>query len=357
MSRHLNILAFLIGFARVMIAHPLDNWHLQNTNLSFGAVTYGKGLLVGVGMPGTAVVSSDGVSWAGHPLVANGHLVDITFGGGLFVAVGRLGAIVTSPDGTNWVQQTSGTEVWLSSVAHGPAGFVIRSEAAMVLTSADGTNWFQHATPAWVPFSVIIQGNGCYVFPGGRGTNYVSTDGTNWSARSSGTDMGLEALGFGGGLFMSIDIRQRVFTSSDASNWVQRGSIAFIRPNQITYGNGLFLVNGNYQSEYSRDGVSWTTITNTCCGKSTFGKGFFVTRDGEGIKKSDPIVTLQMDGPSSLRFLGPTGAVVNVESSSLASGDSWQPVTNLLLPTNPYLWTAPILSNSPSRFYRALVVP
>ena len=156
---------------------------------------------------------------------------------------------------------------------------------------------------------------------------------------------------------MSVDTRRRVFTSSDASNWVQRGSIAFIRPNQITYGNGLFLVNGNYQSEYSRDGLSWTAASNTCCSKSAFGNGFFVTCDGEGIKKSDPIVTLQMDGPSSLRFLGPTGAVVNVESSSLAPGDSWQPVTNLLLPTSPYLWNSSAPSNAPQRFYRATFGP
>ena len=157
-------------------------------------------------------------------------------------------------------------------------------------------------------------------------------------------------------------VGNHAFTSPDGSNWIVRGQVTTARPNKAARGNGLFIVGGHNKAEYSSNGDSWTTIPNLCCFSAqdysfAFGNGFFVTCDEQGIKKSDPIVTLQMDGPSSLRFLSPTGAVVSVESSSLASGESWQLVTNLLLPTSPYLWIAPPLSNSPSRFYRAHLVP
>ena len=367
MNRHAIILsAALIMFARMAVAHPLDHWQLQTTNLSFNAVTYGNGLFVGVGMVGTNVTSPDGSAWAAHPLPTSGYLRAIAFGGSQFVGVGDSGLIMSSPDGTNWGVQVSGTSISLRRIAYGNGVFVAGGEFGaprILLTSTDGTNWMPQSTPQPFDPSNIVFGKGLFVLESFGGTNLISTDGTNWFPRPSGSDTGLYTTGFGDGVFMSIDTRSRVFTSVDASNWVQRGSVTTIRPGQIAYGNGQFLIGGANRSEHSPNGNSWFTNPSLCCFYAqaysfAFGNGFFVTCDRQGIKKSDPIVALQIGEGSSLRLVGPTGSVYAVESStSLAPGEPWPVLTNFTLPTSPYLWTPPTSSNSTQRFYRARLVP
>ena len=59
---------------------------------------------------------------------------------------------------------------------------------------------------------------------------------------------------------------------------------------------------------------------------------------------------------AGLTISGRVGGTNRIEATFLESGDSWTPLTNLVLPASPYLWVDPDSAALPRRFYRALPV-
>ena len=90
--------------AMTLYASDLDNatWVTHPWPVLLGVVWNGS-RLVAVGVDGTIVYSSDGISWtAASNSATSQSLYEVTWSGSRFVAVGRAGTIVYSEDGDNW---------------------------------------------------------------------------------------------------------------------------------------------------------------------------------------------------------------------------------------------------------------
>ena len=70
--------------------------------MSLSSVAYGNGLFVVVGLNGTILTSSNGISWTNRNSKTKVILYEVTYGNGLFIAVGEQGIILSSEDGRNW---------------------------------------------------------------------------------------------------------------------------------------------------------------------------------------------------------------------------------------------------------------
>lgn len=356
---------FSIGIALGLSAlcasgHPLDTWHVRQTNSNayhalFG-VTYGGGLFVAVGGSGVILTSATGENWALQNSGTGAVLRDVAYGTGTFVVVGDEGIILASTDGTNWASTVSGRTSSLVSIAYQSGVFVVTSMAGELLASADGNAWSPQVpgdrlSRPWF----IAAGNGMFLLESNAGTNLLSADGTNWFPRPSGSDTELYTAGYGMGMFISIDIGLRTFTSTDGSNWVARGILPFIRPTQIAYGNGHFVVGGVLA--YRRPETDWTVSPGAFARGNdvAFGNGTFVAVGiFETIQQSDPVAWLETVEPGGIAIFGMPGSQCSVEArETLSPGSAWMALTNFTLTLNPFPWTDPDRSNHPARLYRA----
>ena len=69
-----------------------------------------------VGVNGTILTSTDGISWTSRTSGSSSNLNDVIYGNGLYIVVGASGTIITSSDGTSWTERTSGTTNQLNAV-------------------------------------------------------------------------------------------------------------------------------------------------------------------------------------------------------------------------------------------------
>ena len=118
----------------------LDHWQL-NPLSSLGhslRISYGNGIFIAVGEPGTLLTSSDGATWRERSSGTNQSIHDIAYGSSAFVAVGEGGTILSSPDGVIWTWRNSGTGYDLNGVGYGQNTFVAVGDAGVILTSPDG---------------------------------------------------------------------------------------------------------------------------------------------------------------------------------------------------------------------------
>ncbi|MFI5165765.1 MAG: WD40/YVTN/BNR-like repeat-containing protein [Thermoanaerobaculales bacterium] len=164
----------------------------------FSSVAWSGTTLVAVGAQ-TALVSTDGVTWAAAPVPGLGasNLGSVTWGKDRFVAVGGL-FVASSSDGTNWTvtQVLGGPETMLSNQLNGIAWSGIRFVAvgwscfchigagsAVVLTSGDGITWSSSDTNPFdrmAPGNIFSTGFGFYATAGG-GAVFTSLDGLSWT--------------------------------------------------------------------------------------------------------------------------------------------------------------------------------
>jgi photosystem II stability/assembly factor-like uncharacterized protein len=147
---------------------------------------------VAVGVGGTSVYSTDGITWAvGNPFnssspanPSNYALRSITQVAGNFFAVGDAGTIISSTDGITWTHRpyntANATIQNLNGVTHGGI-FVAVGDSGTILISGDGNTWTAQAsgTPnnlRQVTFFNSIYGS-IYVAVGDAGTIVTSING------------------------------------------------------------------------------------------------------------------------------------------------------------------------------------
>ena len=71
-----------------------------------------------VGVSGTILTSSDGITWTSRTSGTSNDLYGVAFANNTFVVVGVSGTILTSSDGITWTSRTSGTTNTLWGVTY-----------------------------------------------------------------------------------------------------------------------------------------------------------------------------------------------------------------------------------------------
>jgi hypothetical protein len=180
----------------------------------------------------------------------------------------------------------------------------------------------------------------------------------------------LIALRFGNGLFAFLAKGYQtssIWVSSDAIGW-QRADAPANFPGFAAAGNRFFVLPAPGTNFYSSsDCVNWenhTFGTNVSISDVIFAQGTYVAV-GNVILQSDPVTnsppspaTLSINSLPGISITGTVGQRYRIEyTEDLANTNSFQPLTNILLTVSPFLWVDTTATNSPRRFYRAVLVP
>jgi len=274
----------LLGCGEVAQADPLENWTWRNplpTGADLIAVAYGDGGYLALGSDGSAVTSTNGVTWDRGDRAGVSSDFDVfcglACGKGQFVAVAwdyvaQALAIDSSADGLNWVQRlvgplydTLGADKY--SIAYGNGLFVVVPGDAsrdFGAVSPDGINWnlVQAGVPdAWI--EAITYGQGQFVAVGYYGSIITSSNGVDWVRRQSGTANYLLSVAYGDGEFVAVGLDvtndgAAMVTSPDGVNWSPRPMTNSPGPlEHIAYLDGKFLVPPGDPLMTSTDGVNW----------------------------------------------------------------------------------------------------
>jgi hypothetical protein len=205
---------------------------------------------------------------------------------------------------------------------------------SVILTSPDGLTWTFRREKENEYLPSILFGNGRFVAWGfENGTNLVSTDGITWDYVP-----GPQPRKFLNGLFVSFPNPTNFVTSLDAVSWTTN---------------------------------SFGTNTNAIVQDITFGKETFVTivYNYHGpfspglteIWQSDPITNSPPAAPAlavaaypGLTITGTVGARYRIEyRDALAANGAWNVLTNVVLPSSPWLYFDREAFAHPGLFYRA----
>lgn len=222
----------------------VDQWEQPNTNgptwelqdsaspdALWSGITFGAGLFVAVGWPGSNLVmtSPDGINWTNRT-APSGTWHAIAWNGSIFVAVGNGPAgqhAMSSPDGINWTLRTTPSDSNFKSVVWNGTVFcaVAASGTYLVMTSTNGTSWTgQTASQANQWHSVETNPSGFLVAVAITGTNRCMTsanNGTTWINRTIAAE-GWRNVVWNGVAFMAVEFggTAAISTSADGITWV-----------------------------------------------------------------------------------------------------------------------------------------
>jgi len=182
--------------------------------------------------------------------------------------------------------------------------------------------------------------NGLFSISGGSGTNFVSTDGASWALQTNNSGVSFAKVIFNHGVYVGLGFSSGLnadvlLTSTNGTNWTPRG-FSQTRPGWIS---GLGFGDRNAIALTGQYGYPSNTSS---------------------IFRSDSLITLEAASPASgqLRISGLTGARYRIEyRETLSATSNWQGLATFSLSASPYLWTDATTSNSPARFYRAVLLP
>ena len=277
------------------ISVPADSWY---------SVAYGQGAFMAVSYSGTAMVSTDVLTWSFVSTPALNPWRSITYGtpsSGPYTGKGVFAAVASY--GTNRVMTSSfGDSLVTSSIAIGNGAFangddsIAIGEGARVSGSTLGT--FVQRTgssnSAWVSITNgIVTATGERVFvavstTSGSTSNHImtSSDGITWTARTAAADNQWTSVTYGIpssgqyaniGLFVAVSSTgtNRIMTSPDGITWTSRTatlnswvSVTYGVPSIGIYvGTGIFVAvsrdgTGN-RIINSPDGITWTAKNTT----------------------------------------------------------------------------------------------
>jgi hypothetical protein len=307
-------MAALLNAATAGAAEPLDSWvrRTSTTVNTLSVVTYGNKLFVAVGLAGTMVTSTNGVTWAKRSSGTTEPIYGVIYGGNQFVAVGGNGLVATSPNGINWTTRRSGTGVATYTVAYGGGRYVAVGD--VILTSTDGITWNSRNVPKvstlagplknaggpsiLIPpddlrfhsLSGITYVDNQFLAVGAMqdifsGTYYpkimTSVDGVTWIARTApGDNFALNDGTFGNGEFVTVGLSGAVVSSANGINWSEQARPTTGNLNSVTFAEGLFVTVGDNGKIFSSvNGSTWkarTSPTTQTIYEVTFGNGTFV---------------------------------------------------------------------------------
>lgn len=362
-------------------------WSMQTFPVDMVGVAWSPDLrlFVAVGVSGTILSSTDGVSWATQTSNTTATLHTITWTGTKFVAAGAHGVIMSSGDGINWSLEFTGIEAQLQDVfvdsggvmAVGTGGSVLRygesvsggwaaagappsSSISMsdvlwtgsqyaaaaggsgFATSVDGNTWV--ATPcvsypcaySYEQTKALAVNGSVVVAVGEMGKFWTSSDGgTTWSASGdTGAGRTLASIAWGGSLFVAVGNNGSVVTSPNGSTWTTRdiSAITTLNVNDVVWGGSQFIAVGPNVILSSANGTTWTDVTPSFAGSTTlnsvaWGNGLFIAAGqemgvGSAIYTSpDGITWTQQTLPAGLLSSQVLRAVAWSGSRFMAAGD------------------------------------
>lgn len=290
------------GMAMTSTDHGLhwDRHTIGKTNEFFTMVTSAGGKLVAVGGAGSVAVSTDGISWASHPISSvpdlPAFLNDVTWTGTQYVAVGGFydnfstrPILFTSPDGNTWTQRyLSVPEGTLYGVAWNGSKFVavgthvIYSNSlsspdtlvSIILTSTDGITWQDNSSAlTGVDFySVLFAGtpgtptaSDRFIAFDGTRSCYTSPDGNVWTPQTNKLGTGTATWGAWDSTAKKVvAVGSAISTSKDPTGtaWTQTSLTAKDNLYHVTFapGQGFFAVGENHALYVSPAGTAWTKL-------------------------------------------------------------------------------------------------
>jgi hypothetical protein len=189
-------------------------------------------------------------------------LMHIVFENGRFIAVGINGTIIESTDGVSWFACSSGVSFDLRSVALYDNQFFAVGDG--IISSENGVTWKVISTEYGL--YDIAGGDSCIVAVG-KGKILTSKDGITWSKHDfSGIQFNAVAWGMnkfiaGGDSSywdMSLNFYSRMFSSSDGNKWtdvsiLMRGNTVF----DLEWAGDQFIDAETNGISFSLDGLGW----------------------------------------------------------------------------------------------------
>lgn len=274
-------------------------------------IVYGAGRYVAVGVTGTVIVSTDGLTWKTGYMGTRERIISVAYGRDLFTAVAQSGAILASPDGLTWtiVTETGAPRATGPNIAYGNGRFLVPGYQSgangteyLLMTSFDGIEWtasYHGGTHNDITFcGGLFVGVGRiseYAYPPGAAV-LVSKDGVAawWTDRSVITTPASPAIKAAvcsaDGLF-AIASNGTVFKSSDLISWtIVAPNIVNLNLATVAAGAGLFATvgtdtNGNGKIFMTDASGVWTEIATNIQGALTgiaYGSAGFVAIGGNG---------------------------------------------------------------------------
>lgn len=395
------LFTLLIASATPARADALDNWTTEQLTTNWSGlqhVAYGNGRYVAGGRYsdwGTLHSSEDGVSWTlrvngqttgiGHPQ----GIIDLKFSDGRFVASAwSLGnSVGFSTDGTNWSFAQLPYESFVTGViggiAYGAGKYIVvfygfSGNSKNYYVSANGTNWTGSAfnTKA-LDVRDVAYGPGTYGFVAVAGDGFAYLSDTRPTAGLTRipnfVGVGTQ-ISFCRNLFISPSSPGVNAISTNGFDWTTASTGVAGLLGRVSYLNGIFYARVGNNLAISSDGTNWTERLSSNLpgngGIASDGRRFVnVGRTGSGLPTwnsfvhvSDHLVSVGVNSssPPQINLSGVVGWPYRVEylsSLPVGSTNSWQTLTNLVLPGSPHLLTDPDAGNSTERYYRAMLMP
>ena len=283
------------------------------SNNTYTALTYGKGLFVGVSRLGTnrVLTSSNGITWVERSASQANSWRSVTYGKNLFVAVSNDGTnrVMTSPDGITWTNRTASQANQWWDVTYGNGIFVAVAidGTNRVMTSTDGITWTNRTAAEANEWQGVTYGNGLFVAVARTGTNRVmtSSDGITWTARAAANTAEWEEVKWGGGIFVAVanssSTSVGLMTSTDGITWTARTKPITTALTDIDYGSGIFVATpgaGSSQCLISSDGITWTahSMPTTQYIAIAYGNNLFSALGTNHVATSGNYMTLAQQG-------------------------------------------------------------
>jgi hypothetical protein len=198
----------------------------------------GPPLIVGVGLGGRHLVSTDGVVWTGDtqddPRDPTRDLTAVAYADGLVVAVGggcagaRCAGRITTFDGARWAEAALPADSsWLGGVAHGNGRWVAAGAGGPTLVSDDGIHWNARGDLAGDVRALTfgtVGGADLFVAVGDDGLRARSSDGATWTDVGHGfpgasEPVSLRAVDIAGGTVVAGGEVGRRLRSGDGATW------------------------------------------------------------------------------------------------------------------------------------------
>lgn len=310
---------FLLGGSRGTIVTSEDGvtWEVVRLGISNTVIAFAQGNGVYTALSGFGGVwtSTNGLEWVQRSTQTGPdgrYLGAIAFGAGRFVAVGLGGLVAVSTDGITWSIPATGILDPLAAVTYGAGKFVALGSGGRIYASTDGTTWNLAAV---LPQSVayLTFGGDKFVAAGGTAL-FVSSDGANWTERFTATTYSIRSLQYteAGFLAALATTGGRYLISVNGEIWAEKalGSTAGAPPNSLTFGGGRYVMVG----------VGSDTLV-------TSDNGTFGTRIGSGLS-SDFIAAAVSD--TLLVAIGTGSSSATISAAGVVSS----PGATFNVPTN-----------------------
>lgn len=355
-------------------------------------VAYGNGVYVAAGS--TTYVSSNGVTW----VMSQGPLDSVAFGDGRFVALPTGSSPFFSPlpayystNGIDWLPGgTVGViAVWRGEVIFAEDVFVAKAaQSRGVIASSDGTSWccnFVGQLSVPTINGGLAHGQGYFVWSGYSSPGvqypsiYSSTNGTSWEMRlapsinpgNNDPTLGGIARGaaFGNDTFVFV---------GDGGYIVQSGNLGGAPLITTQPQDRAAVVDNPASFSVQASGsqpLAYQWFHNTTAIPNATNASHNIanvqTSDGGGyqvvITNSFGSVTsrvaqlsvafLGINCYAGISVLGVPGRTYRIEATPATGPLNWQVLTNLVLPSSPYVWIDYDSPQTGQRLYRAAELP